>query len=69
MQNLAPDNLGPTVNIGEILVEIMSTSIGNGFLQPLELIGPYPSGAPAIFIDQCAKLGGSAAMIGCCWKR
>ena len=64
MPQLAPDHLGPSVNIGEILVEIMATSIGDGFQDPLQLIGPYPSGAPAIFIDQCAKLGGSAAMIG-----
>ena len=60
---LAPDALGPTVTIGEILVEIMAKSRGNGFLEPIELVGPYPSGAPAIFIDQCAKIGGSAAMV------
>ena len=55
--------VGPTVVIGEILVEIMAKSRGDGFLEPIELIGPYPSGAPAIFIDQCAKLGGSAAIV------
>lgn len=62
---LAPDALGPTVTIGEILVEIMAKTRGNGFLEPIELTGPYPSGAPAIFIDQCAKIGGSAAMVAC----
>ncbi|TNC46554.1 sugar kinase [Rubellimicrobium rubrum] len=61
---LAPDSLGPTVCVGEILVEIMATTAGDGFLEPLDLIGPFPSGAPAIFIDQCARMGGSAAMIG-----
>ncbi|SNX71629.1 sugar/nucleoside kinase (ribokinase family) [Cereibacter ovatus] len=61
---LAPDTLGPTICVGEILVEIMATSVGEGFLAPMDLAGPYPSGAPAIFIDQCAKIGGSAAMIG-----
>lgn len=61
---LAPDALGPTVCVGEILVEIMATTVGNGFLEPLPLLGPYPSGAPAIFIDQCARIGGSAAMVG-----
>jgi tagatose kinase len=61
---LAADDLGPTICIGEILVEIMSTTVGEGFLEPQELTGPYPSGAPAIFIDQCARIGGSAAMIG-----
>jgi sugar/nucleoside kinase (ribokinase family) len=61
---LAPDALGPTVCIGEILVEIMATTIGNGFAEAQPLIGPYPSGAPAIFIDQCGRLGGAAALIG-----
>ena len=61
---LAPDALGPTVCVGEILVEIVATTVGEGFLEPLELVGPFPSGAPAIFIDQCARIGGSAAMIG-----
>ncbi|MDP5308356.1 tagatose kinase [Paracoccus spongiarum] len=61
---LAPDALGPTICAGEILVEIMATSVGEGFSAPVEMIGPYPSGAPAIFIDQCARVGGSAAMIG-----
>jgi tagatose kinase len=61
---LAPDSLGPAVCVGEILVEIMATTIGNGFLEPVPLVGPFPSGAPAIFIDQCARIGGSAAMVG-----
>jgi fructokinase len=61
---LAPDALGPTVCVGEILVEIVATTVGDGFLEPQPLVGPYPSGAPAIFIDQCARAGGSAAMIG-----
>jgi sugar/nucleoside kinase (ribokinase family) len=62
---LAPDALGPTITIGEILVEIMATDRGTGFLEPITLIGPYPSGAPAIFIDQCARIGGSAGIIAC----
>lgn len=61
---LAPDDLGPTICVGEILVEIMATTVGEGFRSPIGLVGPYPSGAPAIFIDQCARMGGSAAMIG-----
>lgn len=60
---LAPDALGPTVTIGEILAEIMATSAGHGFLEPLALTGPFPSGAPAIFIDQCARMGGLAGII------
>jgi sugar/nucleoside kinase (ribokinase family) len=53
------------VTIGEILVEIMATTPGEGFLEPIELLGPYPSGAPAIFIDQAAKLGQPCGIIGC----
>jgi sugar/nucleoside kinase (ribokinase family) len=60
---LAPDALGPTITIGEILVEIMADSRGSGFLEPIELTGPYPSGAPAIFIDQCARMGGAAGIV------
>ena len=53
------------LTIGEILVEIMATERGDGFLDPVKLIGPFPSGAPAIFIDQAARFGQPAAMIGC----
>ncbi len=53
------------VTIGEILVEIMATERGDGFLEPVKLIGPFPSGAPAIFIDQAARFGQPAAIIGC----
>lgn len=61
---LAADHMGPTLCIGEILAEIVATAPGKGFTEPLEMIGPYPSGAPAIFIDQCARMGGRAAMVG-----
>jgi hypothetical protein len=43
----------------------MATDPGEGFLEPLKLIGPFPSGAPAIFIDQAARFGQPAARIGC----
>ncbi|WP_105370896.1 tagatose kinase [Neorhizobium huautlense] len=62
---LAPDAVGPTITIGEILVEIMALDRGTGFLEPTALVGPYPSGAPAIFTDQCARIGGSAGIIAC----
>lgn len=54
----------PVVTIGEILVEIMAVRPGNGFSEAIELVGPFPSGAPAIFIDQVARLGVPAAMVG-----
>jgi sugar/nucleoside kinase (ribokinase family) len=60
---LAPEALGPTVTVGEILVEIMATTVGAGFLSPQSLVGPFPSGAPAIFIDQVARIGGAAGIV------
>jgi len=50
--------------VGEILVELMSTDPGTGFREPQTLRGPYPSGAPAIFADQVARLGVPTAMVG-----
>jgi sugar/nucleoside kinase (ribokinase family) len=54
---------GPIVTIGEILVEIMATTRGAGFREAQPLVGPFPSGAPAIFIDQIGKLGHPAAIV------
>ncbi|MCB8839454.1 sugar kinase [Aurantimonas sp. VKM B-3413] len=51
------------VTAGEILVEIMATQVGQTFLTPGPLIGPFPSGAPAIFIDQAGRLGQPAGII------
>ena len=56
---------GHILTMGEILVEIMATERGQSFRTPGTLIGPYASGAPAIFIDQVAHLGSRCAMIGC----
>lgn len=53
------------MTMGEILVEIMARDVGQSFRQPGVLLGPYASGAPAIFIDQVGKLGCAAGMIGC----
>jgi D-tagatose-1,6-bisphosphate aldolase subunit GatZ/KbaZ len=53
------------VTLGEILVEIVAEKRGRGFRQPVQLVGPFPSGAPAIFIDQVAKLGQACGIIGC----
>ncbi|MCY3879797.1 MAG: sugar kinase [Rhodobacteraceae bacterium] len=49
--------------IGDILAEIMADSIGDGFLQPQPLTGPFPSGASAIYADQAARLGQPVAII------
>ncbi|SJZ54060.1 tagatose kinase [Consotaella salsifontis] len=53
------------VTIGEIVVEIMASEPGVGFLEPLTLKGPFPSGAPAIFIDQVARLGQPCGIVSC----
>jgi tagatose kinase len=60
---LSSEALGPTVTVGEILVEIMATTVGTGFLAAQPLLGPFPSGAPAIFIDQVARIGGAAGIV------
>ncbi len=53
------------LSIGELLAEIMAERIGQTFTEPGVFLGPYPSGAPAIFADQAAKTGASVAFIGC----
>ena len=53
----------PILVPGEILVEIMADAPGHGFRGALALTGPYPSGAPAIFASQAARLGARVAMI------
>ncbi|MEO0991866.1 MAG: sugar kinase [Pseudomonadota bacterium] len=52
------------VVVGEILVEIMADTPGMGFQQCQPLTGPYPSGAPAIFASQAARMGQPVAIIG-----
>ncbi|HET9872229.1 MAG TPA: sugar kinase [Propionibacteriaceae bacterium] len=51
------------LTVGEILVEIVATTKGDGFREPQPLLGPFPSGAPAIFIDQVGRLGTAAAIV------
>jgi sugar/nucleoside kinase (ribokinase family) len=51
------------VSLGEILVEIMADTVGNGFLEPIALTGPFPSGAPTIFISQAARMGAETAYV------
>ncbi|AJE47125.1 tagatose kinase [Celeribacter indicus] len=51
------------LTVGEVLVEIVATTKGDGFRAAQPLTGPYPSGAPAIFVDQAARIGAAAAII------
>ena len=50
--------------VGEMLVEIMRSEPDIGFNKEDKFLGPFPSGAPAIFIDTIARLGHSSAIIG-----
>ena len=56
--------MGKVTTVGEILVEMMSTEHGHGFAEAQTILGPFPSGAPAIFIDQVAKLGITTSIVG-----
>ena len=54
--------------IGELLVEFVCTEKDARHLRAVPYIGPFPSGAPGIFIDQAARLaaglGGRAIFAG-----
>ncbi|MEG1491281.1 MAG: sugar kinase [Oscillospiraceae bacterium] len=50
--------------MGELLVEIMRPRADMQLFEAGEFLGPFPSGAPAIFIDTAARLGQSAGIIG-----
>jgi len=55
----------PTIiSVGELLVEFVSHNKGCELRQLSEYSGPYPSGAPAICIDQAARLGASTQIFG-----
>lgn len=50
--------------VGEILVEFVSHRKNCGLREISDYSGPYPSGAPAIFLDQAARMGARTEMIG-----
>lgn len=50
--------------IGELLVEFVATAKNTRHRRIAPYMGPYPSGAPAIFIDQAARMGARACIIG-----
>ena len=56
------------IAIGEILVEVMRTEVDSPLDRAGLFTGPYPSGAPAIFASQAARLGHSTAMVGAVGK-
>ena len=50
--------------LGEPLVEVMRKDVDQPLSRPGEFVGPFPSGAPAIFIDAVARLGMPSGFIG-----
>jgi fructokinase len=56
--------MSDVLTVGELLAEFMAERVGQTFCESGTFLGPYPSGAPAIFADQVAKTGTSAAMVG-----
>jgi len=55
----------PTIiAVGELLVEFVSHNKGCELRTLSEFSGPYPSGAPAICIDQAARLGAATQIFG-----
>ena len=49
---------------GELLVEFVATDKDGHHRRPTTYEGPFPSGAPGIFIDQAAKQGARAVFAG-----
>jgi sugar/nucleoside kinase (ribokinase family) len=52
------------ISIGEALVEIMRPMAGVSLDQPGQFLGPFASGAPAIFAVAAARLGVQVGFIG-----
>ena len=51
-------------SVGELLVEFVCDTKGGHHLAPARYLGPFPSGAPGIFIDQVARMGVGAVFAG-----
>lgn len=51
-------------SMGELLVEFVCTDKDTGNGRPATYAGPFPSGAPGIFIDQAARIAGRAIFAG-----
>lgn len=54
--------------MGELLVEFLASKPHQRFDETGEFIGPFPSGAPAIFASQVAKLGFPVVFFSCVGK-
>jgi len=47
-----------------MLVEVMRKDVDRPLDEPDDFVGPFPSGAPAIFIDAVARLGTPSGIVG-----
>ena len=56
------------IALGELLVEVMRKDVDQPLSRPGEFVGPFPSGAPAIFIDAVARLGEGMAGFSSCGR-
>jgi sugar/nucleoside kinase (ribokinase family) len=52
------------LTLGDLLVEVMRKELDQPLSKAADFVGPFPSGAAAIFIDAVARLDGSAGCIG-----
>ena len=52
------------ISVGELIVDVMRMHVDEPLDEPGIFAGAFPSGAPAIFIDQCALLGHRTGFIG-----
>jgi hypothetical protein len=50
--------------MGELLVEFVAAQKDTRHLAPADYRGPFPSGAPGIFIDQAARMGAKTIFAG-----
>ncbi len=55
---------GRIVSIGEAIVEIMRKRVDSPLDRADDFVGPFPSGAPANFADQVARLGHQSVFLG-----
>ncbi|KFF48890.1 carbohydrate kinase [Gammaproteobacteria bacterium MFB021] len=53
------------VTAGELLAEFVAERCGQRFTEAGRFLGPFPSGAPAIFASQAARMGARVAYAGC----
>ena len=52
------------ITLGELIVEFVSNEIDCGLKKITTFSGPFPSGAPAIFINQASKVGAKTKIYG-----